>query len=456
LAISFGPINSGLPKDIVQQIMKAERIPIDKMQERKAKQENKKMLVEELIGHVEKIKAEATKSKGERSLRELAVNTSDQAIGVTVDKNVAEPGNYSIEVSQLAQKSSAMTNGVEDKDNTYLGVGYIEYELSNGESGEIYVDSENSSLEGIAKLINKDTSNGMHATVVNDGSGSDEPWRLIISLKDTGDANRAEFPYLYFVDGEVDLYFDKERAAKDAKVKLDGFPIEIASNKTSDLIPGVTLDLKRAKPGEEISIEIKEDTEKMTVKIEELIKAINDALNFINQQNSLDENSDTTQTLGGDSLLTTVESRIRTAIFNPIMTDFGASRASNIGISFQRNGTIALDQNKIQAALNTNYNKVVQTLTGRFVPGGGKSNGLLENLVEAADVLLTRPYGALRNRVKGIESNIKRIDQRIDNKERMLEKKEENLKQKFARLEETVSRIQTQGAGLASLGGAPS
>ena len=193
--------------------MKAERIPIDKMQERKAKQENKKMLVEELIGHVEKIKAEATKSKGERSLRELTVNTSDQAVGVIVDKNVAEPGNYSIEVSQLAQKSSAMTNGVEDKDNTYLGVGYIEYELSNGESGEIYVDSENSSLEGIAKLINKDTSNGMHATVVNDGSGSDEPWRLIISLKETGDANRAEFPYLYFVDGEVDLYFDKERAA---------------------------------------------------------------------------------------------------------------------------------------------------------------------------------------------------------------------------------------------------
>lgn len=53
------------------------------------------------------------------------------------------------------------------------------------------------------KLINEDTDNGMTANVVNSEDGSDEPWKLLIALSDTGDGNKAMFPNLYLVDGEV-------------------------------------------------------------------------------------------------------------------------------------------------------------------------------------------------------------------------------------------------------------
>jgi flagellar hook-associated protein 2 len=86
-------------------------------------------------------------SKTERSFRELTVDVDSDAISATVDKNLAEPGNYKVEVMQLAQKSSAISNGVEDPDETYLGVGYIQYELPNGEEKEVYIDA--------AKLILK-------------------------------------------------------------------------------------------------------------------------------------------------------------------------------------------------------------------------------------------------------------------------------------------------------------
>ena len=55
--------------------------------------------------------------------------------------------------------------------------------------------------------------------------------------------------------------------AHDAKIKLDGFEIEVDSNKLEDLIPGVTIDLKKAMPGEEISLEIKEDVSKIADKL---------------------------------------------------------------------------------------------------------------------------------------------------------------------------------------------
>ncbi|MFA7614836.1 MAG: flagellar cap protein FliD N-terminal domain-containing protein, partial [Candidatus Caldatribacteriota bacterium] len=226
MGISFGSINSGLPKDIVQQILEAEKIPIHQMEYRKAKIENKKALVDQLRGLLEAARGEVLKSKGQRSLRELAVETGDSKdITVTADKNLAEPGKYQLEVLQLAQKSSAITNGVEDKDKTYLGVGYIKAVLPNGEKKEIYVDEKNATLSGIAKLINADTELGIRANVVNDGKGGDTPWRLIVSLNETGDGNRAEFPYIYLVDGEEDLVFEQERPAQDAKIKLDGFEI---------------------------------------------------------------------------------------------------------------------------------------------------------------------------------------------------------------------------------------
>lgn len=452
MGIAFGSINSGLPKDIVQQIVEAEKIPIKQMEDRKGKIEDKKALVGQLTSLVESMRGEILKNKGSRSLREMKVNTGDNPnIAVTADKNVAEPGKYNLEVVSLAQKSSTMSNGVEDKDKTYIGVGYIKAVLPNGETKEIYVDEGSATLSGVAKLINADTELGIKAHVVNDGKGGDEPFRLILSMSETGDDNRAEFPYLYLVDGEVDIYFDQERPAVDAKVKLDGFEIEVANNKLTDLIPGVTIDLKKAKPGEEINIDITEDIEKIGGKMTSLVDNINNVLKFIKEQNTLSEKSDTSRTLGGDLTLTQIESKIRTAVFTPIMTPKGPQRIGDLGITFERSGLLKFDQAKFEQALSKDYKSVSAVITGTYSKEGGKTNGFIDVLEGAASSLLTMPNGTLVTRKNGLQSQISQIDRQISNRQRMISQKEEILKAKFARLEETMSRIKGQGAGLAGL-----
>lgn len=452
MGIAFGSINSGLPKDIVQQIVEAEKIPLKQMEVRKEKIEDKKALVGQLMSLVENLRGEVLKNKGQRSLRELAVNTGEQKdISVTADKNLAEPGKYQLEVVQLAQKSSAISSGVEDKDKTYVGVGYLTAILPNGDEKEIYIDEENATLSGIAKLINQDTELGIRANVVNDGKDGDEPWRLIMSLSETGDVNKAEFPYLYLVDGEVDLVIEQERKAKDAIVKLDGFEIEVPSNRVTDLIPGVTIDLKKAKPGEEINIEITEDIQKVGGKVSSLIENINNILKFIKEQNTLSEKSDTTRTLGGDLTLTQIESRIRSAIFTPIMTESGPMRIGDLGVTFQRSGLLEFDQSKFESALSKDYKMVSQALTGTYSKEKGKTNGFIDLLDETAKTLLTHPNGILTTRKGGLQTQINQIDRQIANRQRMIGQKEEILKAKFARLEETMSKIRGQGAGLAGL-----
>lgn len=453
MSISFGSINTGLPKDIVKQIVAAERIPLQKMDERKGKLGDKKSLVGELIKLMEGVKGEVLKNGNARSLRELKVRTNDDIIGVSADKNIAQPGTYQLEVTQLSQKSSAMTSGFEDPDESYVGVGFIQYYLPNGDSKELYVDSDNSSLNSLAKMINKDSDNGLRASVINDGSGTDEPWRMILSLEETGDEKRAEFPYFYFVDGENDLYLEFEREAHDAKIKLDGFDIELPENKASELIPGLTIDLKKAKPGEEFSLTVTEDSQAVAGKVEDIVTSINGVLQFIKTQNQMDENTDTSRTLGGDSILQSLESRIRATIFQDIKTEKGYKRLGDLGIKFQRDGLLKLDSEVLGNFVSKDYKMVSQILTGYFGEEG-KSPGFVDHLNDTVKTALQFPNGLLQSRKRSLDTNIDQIDRRIVDKERRIEQKEKNLKDKFARLEGTIARMKSQGAGVSALGAA--
>ena len=427
-------------------------MPLQKMEMRKAKHSEKMALVEQLTSLVEAVRGDVQKNGNPRQLRELTSAGRDDILDITLDKNIAQPGTHQFEVVQLAQKSSAMTSGFEDPDNSYVGVGFIQYTLPNGDTKDVYIDSDNASLKGISKLVNGDRENGLTAAVINDGSDSETPWRLVLAFDGTGDNNRAEFPYFYFVDGEQDFYIEQERPAHDAIVKLNGFEIEIPNNKTDSLIPGVTLDLLKAAPGEEFTIKIAEDVEKITEKIKNLVAELNAVLAFIKEQNTLDEKSDTTRTLGGDLILQTLESRIRASVFKDVKTDFGFKRIGELGLTFQRDGSLQLDDKKFENGLAANYEMVSQLLTGKFTIEGGKTDGFMDYIGEMAYNSLRNPDGLLHSRKRSMRIKIDQIDRRIEDRERHLKAKERNLKNKFSRLEATVSRIQSQGAGLSALG----
>lgn len=454
MGIAFGSIGTGLPKDIVQQIMKAERIPVEQMKDRKNNIAEKKKLVDELINLSKEARKALNENSTRRSLRELMAEANDDLVSINVDKNVAQPGVYQLEIVQLAQKSSAMTSGFPSRNQSNTGVGFIKYYLPNGKTREVYIDSDNATLDGIAKIINSDEGNGLRANVVNDGSGSDNPWRIILSLDDTGDHRKAKFPHLYFVDGVRDLYLEFEREAHDAKIKLDGFEVEVSENSAKDLIPGVTIDLKKSSPGEEFPLKISEDVGSISVKIEKIVNSINEILKFISEQNNVDESTDTTKTLGGDILLHTISNGLQNAIFKHVKTSMGTRRLGDIGILFQRDGTLGLDKNKLESTLSKDYIATAELLVGYYSTDQKKQiNGAINNLVSTFNNMLSIPNGSMASSQSALRSKINMIDSRIESREQSLEKRENHLKDKYARLEETMARIKTQGAGLTAISG---
>ncbi len=426
-------------------------MPLKQMEERKQKLQEKKALVGELTKLMEGLRTDVISNSNARSLRELKVETNEGIVGVNLDKNLAGPGNYQLEVLELAQKSTAMSSGFEDAENSYVGVGFIKFTLPNGDTKEIFIDPENASLKGIAKVINGDSSNGITANVVNDGSGEDKPWRLTLSVEGTGEENKATFPYFYFIDGDQDFYLEYERPAKNAKIKFNGFEMEVPSNKLDTLIPGAVIDLKRAKPGEEFGINITEDRVAVTEKVNAMVEKINGVLTFIKQQNTLDQSTDTSRTLGGDSILQSIESRLRSVVFKDVITSKGPRRIGDLGITFQKSGLLQMDAKKFESQISQDYQVVSEILTGIYYPDGTKELGFIDNLRKYTDTSLQQPNGILKGRELALRSNMDRISRQISSKERLLTQKEENLKSKFARLETTISQMKNQSAGLGAL-----
>ena len=433
--------------------MAAEKIPVQNMEAKKEKSVDKMKLLDELMGLMRELQTDLSKNQTATSFKELKTTFRDDIVDVSANKNIAKTGSYQFEVLQLAQKSSAISSGFEDPNETSLGVGFFSYELPDGTTKEIYIDYEHSNLQGLATLINNGNDYKMKAQVINDGSGSDTPWRIIISLQDTGDENKASFPNFYFVDGEQDFFLESERAAQDGKVKLDGFEIEVPHNKINELIPGVTINLNNSSPGEEFTIKIDEDMEKASEKVSLFIDKINEILQFINKQNTIDATTDTSRTLGGDITLTTLGSRLRTILFKPHQTRDGLRRLGDLGATFQRDGLLKLDEAKFKSVLNSNYPMASDFLSGIITEDGLKTQGFIADLSNTINLALRSPDGVVSGRKKGIQSRIERIDRQIEQKQRMLEQKEKDLKNKFARLEGTISQIKSQGASLQALSG---
>jgi flagellar hook-associated protein 2 len=445
--ITLGGMGSGLPPNIVDQLMDAERIPVKKMEAQKGKQENRLKLVTELETKLNGITGSIGALASTHGFTDMKLNSGDaNIIGGTVDPNQAMTGNWNIEVEELAQKAAALTNGFPDKDKTQIGVGYFRFNTPDG-TKEVYINGDNNTLQGAANAINR-SGLGVKATVIDDRSDPDAPFRLMITGDSVGGDHAVGYPTLYFLDGDQDLYFDKERPAKNGKVKVDGFEFQVGDNTVKDVIPGVTLDLKQASPGRTVNVTVQEDKEVVSGKVKTFVDGVNAVLGFIQQQNALTKDTDTSSTLGGDSLLRSVENRLRSLVQNPQYGVGGSiNRLAQLGIQFNRQGTLEFDEKKFN---NTLASKTADVQ--RFLAGNGFSSGFIPSLKRDISTLLNTAYGPVAIRKRALQDRISQMDEQIANKERQLAKKEEILRNKFAKLDETMSRMKGQMGQLSAIG----
>ncbi|CAM6054752.1 unnamed protein product [Sphagnum tenellum] len=325
--------------------------------------------------------------------------------------------------------------------------------LPDGGSTEIYIDDKDSSLRGIAQIINQTPDSPVRASVIKDSTNSDSdsdsdsgieegPWKLILTGKKEGHQGQVDFPEFYFLDSNIDFYVNDDTEAANASVLIDGLPIELESNDVTDFVTGVNLHLKQARPDLPFTLTISEDIQKMGGKIKAIVDQVNQILQFIIKQNSIDEHTDTSTTFAGDSSLQNIEYRIRNTLQagyltgSPDQSETKALHLGEIGIQFDKSGTLVFNEEKFNKALDKDYYGITQAISGE----NGFANQM-RGLIEG----YSRTFGGvLTVKEQGLRARIKEIDDQIDRKERIIEQKKVAITERFARLEGTLSNLQKQ------------
>ena len=444
MGLRFDPIGGGQFKLMLKQIIETERQPIRTLEGRKALEESKMKLFQDFKGRFTGIERTLDEFTNFRKFRELRADLGDGSnyASVTLDKDLAEPGVYSIQVDQLAARTSIISNGFDDPDDPILGVGFVVVNGHNGNSKEIFIDEKDSSLHGVAAVINHDPNSPIRASVVKDQSDPEHPWRLIIAGKQEGSDDQVYFPEFYFLDGTQDFYIDNENEARNALLYLDGFPIEAESNTIKDFVSGVNLTLRAARPDQPFTLSITEDHQKISGKVKGLVDQLNGVLDFINKQNQIDEKSDTKSTFAGDTGLQTVEYRLRNMMHegfpvgDPETEQFKFIFLNQLGIEFNKSGSLTFKEDKFTKSMEGNFEAVAEAITGAY--------GFANQMKEILSGYTRSGTGTLVMREHGLRERIQRLDDDIARKEQQIEQRTQALTDKFSRLQASLGNLQRQ------------
>jgi flagellar hook-associated protein 2 len=139
--------------------------------------------------------------------------------------------------------------------------------------------------------------------------------------------------------------------AQDAIVRLDGVEVKRASNSFSDLISGVQIDLKTAKPGTIVSVGLTRPTAAIAQGVQDFVSAYNELRGMIAEATKSGTSGEAGALRGdlGVSALQHQLAKLPTTILSS--TGSGVHTLAEVGVRTNRDGSLSLDSTKLQSAL---------------------------------------------------------------------------------------------------------
>ncbi len=371
-------------------------------------------------------------------------------------------GDYAIEVTKLASAQSLATTGRASV-TTAMGSGKVTIDFGNISAGtfvadstrtarSITLDSSNNTLEGIRDAINKaalDTTTdlGVTASIVNDGGTS--PYRLVLKSTQTGVASSMRIAVADPADPPTDpppsdlislqgllnhnglTGLEQTSAAANAALKVNGVSITSSTNTVKEAVQGVTLTL--AKPGSS-TLTLSRDEASVETAVNAFVTTYNALQSTATQLTKYDASKKSGAALVGDSTLRTIQTSIRSALNTPQTGSL--TMLSNVGVSFQKDGTLALDASKFKTAFADKRDAVEKLFAGT----AGGTTGFGTQLTALVDTF-TGTDGKLSSATTGVKSTLKSLDTQYASMQVSVDAKVARYRAQFTQLDLIMSKM---------------
>ena len=432
--------------EIIRQLMSLERQPVVRLQSKKSAADK---AITALQGLNTKFLAIADLAKklsaaGGWSPVKSSVSHPD-AVGVTVGA-AAAPGSLSFKVTTLAaahQTYSAATYAapttVVADSGTSISIGYTD---ANGPGATLSFTNHDGTLKGIADAVNGLATSPVTARVVKTSDAGD--YRLEFTAKKTGAASA------FTVTGiaqspAADMVFNTANVASDAEILMgsSGTPLSIKSsmNTLADVMPGVSLTLRKADANTTVTVDVSRDITTMTADVEKLVELTNDFLKEAKALTGYDPLTKKGGLLQGNRTVRDLQSAVLNAVSNAV----GGSSPIAAGLELTRDGTVKFDKVKFESAYAADPAAVAAIFFG---PAGVE--GVAQRLAAVSLSATKSTTGLLTQAIDNRRAEIKRIDDTIATWDVRLARKEAMLRKQYAALESALGSAQQQGNWLSS------
>ena len=389
---------------IVAQLMAVEKRPLNVLNIKEASYQAKLSAFGSIKGALSSFQSILSGLSNTTKFQALKATSSDSSIFTATASSIAVAGTYSLDaVTKLAQSQKLAASG-QASSTAVIGNGTLTFDFgtisgatvdgagkytgatftSNGAGTKtVTIDASNNSLQGIRDAINV-AKIGVTATIINDGGTS--PYRLALTSDSIGKTNSIKISVVESGATGLDALLAHDPAglpaaqhlaetatAQNAEFKVDGIAVSKASNTVTDVIKGVTLNLQKimATP---VSLTIVRETATVKSSVDGFVKAYNDLNKTLKDVSAYNSATKQGAILQGDSTVRTLQSQIRAVLATPVSNTGGSlSTLSQIGVSFQKDGTLALDASKLDTAITNNFND----LASLFAAVGKASDSLV-------------------------------------------------------------------------------
>lgn len=476
MGLSSPGIGSNLDvANIVSQLMSAERQPVVQLDAKAASFQAKLSGFGSIKSMLAQFQTALSGLTDASKFQPKKASIVDATIATATASAGAVAGNYSLEVSSLAQAQKLTTAG-QASSTALIGsatatlsfnFGKVDKGVADPATGlyptptytgngagvkTVTIDPADSSLSGIRNAINK-AGIGVTASIVNDGTGT--PYRLSLSVNETGASNSLQISVADDSAVAALLSYDPSAgnqpltetvAAKNALFKIDGIDIVKTSNTVTDAIEGVTLNLTKINVGAPTTVTVVGDSASVITSVNAFVKAYNDVSKTLKDVSAYDPATKKGGPLNGDSSVRSIQAQIRSVLNAPVAGGSGRySLLSEIGVTVQKDGSLAVDASKLQTAADLNPASIAGLFAGDGTGAAGTANagkGYAFQLNKLATDFLGAD-GTITSRTEGLNQSLKTIAKSKDVLNVRLELTEKRYRAQFNSLDSIISKMST-------------
>ncbi len=468
----IGGIASGFDTDqIVKDLMRAERLPLNRMFQQKVRAEWKRDEYRSINTKMLRLRNSAFDLQLQSSYIGRKANSSNENSLTAVATGSSQPGRYQIEVTSLATPATLISAKQDGKgagerfDNWLTGLS-----LEEGETVGIQLRSQvpetgadewvsvevkaGDTIESFAKQINSNESLGINAYY---DSHED---RVVFTTRNTGVSAQIEFDTSEAEGGGISdttqflnsvLYSEsgdwfKNEQSTNAQLSINGLDTERESNNFE--LNGTRVQMKA--PGS-VVLDIVRDVDQAFDNIMAFVELYNETIEGINgklrepfnrdfppltdeekqgmseREIELWEEKSKSGVLRGDQMLTSMLTDMRTSLTSNVDGLSGLSSLVQIGIktgAWHENGKLHVDESKLRSALENNTEEVMALFTNNPERDGGQPGiaRRLHTTVNSAIARLADTAGresslydqsALGRQIRGFEERMGGIEERL-------------------------------------------